>query len=283
MNVKMRALKVVRLTVVAVVAAALLVACVRNQPDAAPGATTSPAGSTRPTLSASSAAPPAAATSPARTAQPTAIPASLRGKDLTLIPTTRKIVALTFDAGANADGVASILGALERERVPATFFLTGDFVRRHPEAARSMRGYRLGNHTMTHPHLPALTDAQLRAEVVDAQAAIVSATGADPRPWFRFPFGDRSTGTIEKINALGYVAVRWTVDSLGWQGLSKHTAASVTARVLDAATPGQIVLMHAGSNPEDGSTLDADALPAIIDGLQARGYTFVTLDALLTS
>ena len=29
--------------------------------------------------------------------------------------------------------------------------------------------------------------------------------------------------------------------------------------------------MHLGSNPDDGTTLDAAALPAIITGLRARG------------
>ncbi len=38
--------------------------------------------------------------------------------------------------------------------------------------------------------------------------------------------------------------------------------------------------MHLGSNPNDGTTLDAAALSAIIDGLRARGYGFVTLRAL---
>ncbi|HZM84504.1 MAG TPA: hypothetical protein VFC19_52965 [Candidatus Limnocylindrales bacterium] len=85
------------------------------------------------------------------------------------------------------------------------------------------------------------------------------------------------------VNSFGYVAVRWTVDSLGWQGTGAHTAASVAARVLDAAQPGQFVLMHVGSNPDDRSALDADALPTIIGGLRTRGYTFVTLDALLTT
>jgi peptidoglycan/xylan/chitin deacetylase (PgdA/CDA1 family) len=55
----------------------------------------------------------------------------------------------------------------------------------------------------------------------------------------------------------------------------------VTERVLAAAQPGEIVLMHVGSHPEDRSTLDADALPGIIAGLRQRGYTFITLDALL--
>jgi peptidoglycan/xylan/chitin deacetylase (PgdA/CDA1 family) len=51
--------------------------------------------------------------------------------------------------------------------------------------------------------------------------------------------------------------------------------------VVAAAQPGEIVLMHLGSNPDDASTLDADALPTIIAELRAHGYRFVTLDALL--
>ncbi|MEU8801080.1 polysaccharide deacetylase family protein [Spirillospora sp. NPDC048819] len=58
------------------------------------------------------------------------------------------------------------------------------------------------------------------------------------------------------------------------------TAAKVTARVLAAKTPGMIVLMHVGANPDDGTTLDADALPAIITGLRDAGYSLTTLDAL---
>jgi len=263
-----------RLTLLAV--AVVLAACTRPAPAPAPSAMPGPSLSATPSAAAASPSP------SSHRPTPTGIPASLGGQDFTRIPTTRRIVALTFDAGASADGVASILATLEREQITATFFLTGDFVRRYPQAAKSLRGHRLGNHTMTHPHLPALPDAQLRVQVLDAQDAIRSATGSDPRPWFRFPYGDSSPGTVQKINALGYVAVRWTVDSLGWQGTARHSAETVVVRVLDAVAPGQIVLMHVGSNPDDGSTLDADALPAIIQGLRARGYAFVTLDALLT-
>jgi hypothetical protein len=42
----------------------------------------------------------------------------LAGKDWTYIPTTRRVVALTFDAGANADAVPSILATLHRDGVP---------------------------------------------------------------------------------------------------------------------------------------------------------------------
>ncbi len=39
--------------------------------------------------------------------------------------------------------------------------------------------------------------------------------------------------------------------------------------------------MHIGSNPDDGSTLDADALPGMITRMRVAGYEFVTLDELL--
>ena len=55
---------------------------------------------------------------------------------------------------------------------------------------------------------------------------------------------------------------------------------SVVQRVLAAAVPGEIVLMHVGSHPSDHSTLDADSLPRVISGLRAAGYGFVTLDTL---
>jgi peptidoglycan/xylan/chitin deacetylase (PgdA/CDA1 family) len=39
--------------------------------------------------------------------------------------------------------------------------------------------------------------------------------------------------------------------------------------------------MHVGSNPDDGTTFDADALPRVIDAIRAQGYTLVTLERVL--
>jgi peptidoglycan/xylan/chitin deacetylase (PgdA/CDA1 family) len=211
------------------------------------------------------------------------VPGRLLGRDWERLPTDRKVAALTFDGGGNADGVASILATLRRERVRATFFLTGAFTRSFPAAARGIaaRGHRIGNHSNSHPYFTRLSGAALREQVLAAERSIRAATGANPRPWFRFPFGDRDTRTICAVNALGDVPVRWTVDSLGWQGTSGGRGpASVTNRVLGALRPGAIVLMHLGAHPQDHSTLDADALPALITSLRQRGYGFVTLDAL---
>jgi peptidoglycan/xylan/chitin deacetylase (PgdA/CDA1 family) len=193
------------------------------------------------------------------------------------------VVALTFDAGANSAGLASILQTLAGAGVHGTFFLTGSWAAANPGgvAAIVAGGHRVGNHSMTHPGFTGLSDAAIGEQVLGAQQAI-QAAGADSRPLFRFPFGDRDARTIATVNSLGYVPVRWTVDSLGWKGTSGGVTAQVVAdRVLANLQPGEIVLMHIGSNPDDGTTLDADALLQVINRIRQAGYGFTTLDQLL--
>jgi peptidoglycan/xylan/chitin deacetylase (PgdA/CDA1 family) len=215
---------------------------------------------------------------------PAELPTSLRGAEWEHVPTTQKVVALTFDAGANADGVASILSTLEETDTPATFFLTGRWTENHPELARRIASrHPVGNHSVTHPYFTELTDAQLHDEVLGAETTIKQVTASSTRPFFRFPYGDRDARTIRLVNEAGYGSFRWTVDTLGWKGTSGGmTTSAVVDRVTGTARPGQIVLLHVGSHPTDRSTLDADALPKIIGQLQAQGYRFITLTEALT-
>jgi peptidoglycan/xylan/chitin deacetylase (PgdA/CDA1 family) len=193
------------------------------------------------------------------------------------------VVALTFDAGANADGVPSILSTLARYEVPGTFFLTGRWVEVYPEyAAQIGASYPVANHSYSHPDLTKLPDPAVRGEITKAATSIQRATGQDTRPVFRFPFGASSRHTIDLANSLGYGAINWTVDTRGWQGTSGgQDVQLIVDRVLAGLQPGEIVIMHVGSHPTDHSTLDADALPRIIEEIRARGYEFVTIDQYL--
>jgi peptidoglycan/xylan/chitin deacetylase (PgdA/CDA1 family) len=280
-----------------ITAVAALAACGDGKPAVGPTAGRSPGpAATVPAAGSATAAPravsprpstarpsPARGTSPAR-AGLAPVTGWLAGTDWTFIPARRHVVALTFDAGANADAVASILATLRRDHVPATFFLTGAFARDFPAAARAIAaaGMRIGDHTITHPYLTDLSDAAVRHEIVGGARQITAVTGQNPAPLFRFPFGDADARTITIANQLGYVPVRWTVDTLGWEGTAGHiSTAVVVSRVLAALRPGEIVLMHVGSNPKDHTTFDADALPHVITELRSRGYSFVTLDTLV--
>jgi peptidoglycan/xylan/chitin deacetylase (PgdA/CDA1 family) len=208
------------------------------------------------------------------------------GTDWERLPTSKPVVALTFDGGSSDAAVASVLSTLAGEGVRATVFLTGDFARRYPAQVRRIAaaGHVIGNHSDRHGAYPDLTDAQIRADLARARDAIVAAGGGRAAArYFRFPFGDRTPADIRAVNAAGYVTVRWTLDTLGWKGTpGGMSAALVRNRVLSQAQPGQVVLMHLGANPDDGTTLDADALPGVITGLKDRGYSFVTVDEVLS-
>ncbi|WP_207933026.1 polysaccharide deacetylase family protein [Actinomadura sp. GC306] len=132
------------------------------------------------------------------------------------------------------------------------------------------------------PDATRLSGLGVRPQVTTARNAIFNTNGAQAVPLFRFPYGAHTASDVTLLNGLGYVPVGWTVDSLGRQGTSGgRTAEKVTARVLAAKTPGMIVLMHVGADPDDGTTLDADALAPMIKGLRDAGCTFTTLDALI--
>jgi peptidoglycan-N-acetylglucosamine deacetylase len=206
------------------------------------------------------------------------VPPGLQGRELDRLPTTQKEVVITIDGGGNAVGGWSMLATLKRKRVPATFFLTGRFVVANPGLARAIgRSYPVANHTWSHPHLSRLSSAAVESEIVRGERAIRARTGRDPRPIFRFPYGDRDARSIAIANRLGYVSIRWTVDTLGW--MPGQTVAGAVRRVLDRLRPGAIVLMHVGA-ARDGSTVDVRALPAVIDAIRRRGYTFTTFERL---
>ncbi len=195
------------------------------------------------------------------------------------IPTSHHVVALTFDAGADNVGAPRILSVLARTGATATFFMTGRWAELYPQWARRIAArYPIANHTYDHTDLLRLSLQGVRNEVLGAMAAISRLTGRPPVPLFRFPYGSSNASALGVVNHLGYTAVGWTVDTLGWEGTSMgQSVESVIARAVGHLEPGEIVLMHVGSNGVDHSTLDAHALAAIIAAVRARGYKLVTL------
>jgi peptidoglycan/xylan/chitin deacetylase (PgdA/CDA1 family) len=262
-----------------------LAACGSSPAAPAPGTTTG--SPLPPSSSAPSAGGPTSTTQPPRPASRPTAPPRLRtdvlGRVLERLPTSRRVVALTFDAGANNAGVAEILRVLHDTAAPGTFFLTGRWAQLYPADARLIASrYPVGNHTQSHPNLTTLSIPHVRAQIAQARRRIITITGRDPHPLFRFPYGADDAPRLAVVNGLGYAAVGWTVDTLGWEGRSQgQSASSVLARVLAGLTPGEIVLMHVGSNPTDHTTLDADALRSVVEAVRARGYALTTVPPYL--
>ena len=202
--------------------------------------------------------------------------------ELSRLPTKERVVALTFDGGWDASGTAQVLATLQRTRVPAAFFVTGRWARSYPRLARAIAArHDVGNHTYGHAHLPRLSSAAVRNEIVAGARSIRARTGRNPWPLFRFPYGDRDPRTVAIVNRLGYESIRWSIDTWVWMGPSAgQSAATVVRRVDRLLAPGAVIMMHIGAT-RDGSTLDAAALPRVIALVERRGYRFVSLRAFV--
>jgi peptidoglycan/xylan/chitin deacetylase (PgdA/CDA1 family) len=196
---------------------------------------------------------------------------------------TRQMVALTFDAGSDAGYTAQILQTLRDAGIKASFSLTGEWAQAHPDLVQAMAagGHLLMNHSYDHPSFTGLstgeaplTTQQRFDELDQADAAIRSITGKTTKPYFRPPYADFDGSVLCDIYADGYnYLVMWTVDMLGWNGASGD---EIVESSLSKAKPGAIYIMHVGSQSQD-----AAALPRVIDGLRAQGYSFGTVADIL--
>lgn len=186
-----------------------------------------------------------------------------------------KEVVLTFDDGPMPWITRSILDTLERHCARATFFATGRMALAYPATVRDIvaRGHTLGSHTYSHPfRLPRMAREDAIDEIERGFAAVASAAGTGIAPFFRFTGLSDSDALVEVLKSRG--AAAFTVDIVSNDSYI-HDVATLTKRTLAEvdARGGGIVLFH------DIKTTTAKALPAILDGLKARGYRIAHLTA----
>jgi peptidoglycan/xylan/chitin deacetylase (PgdA/CDA1 family) len=198
------------------------------------------------------------------------------------------VVALTFDDGPEPGHTEAILAVLARHQVPATFFLIAEKAKAHPELvaqARALPGAVIGNHSWSHPNFHDIPVAEQAKEVDSADTLLHTDLGATPL--FRYPYGNASCDTNERVHTMGYRIVGWHVDSCDWafdgpRGLT--TAEALSCGVLPVyrhdflghivasvrAHRGGVVLMH------ETHDISVDNLDALITKLEAEGYRFST-------
>lgn len=194
-------------------------------------------------------------------------------------PRGRSQIAITFDAGANAECFDDLITSLESAGVHSTFFITGNWAQRNSPCAETItkHGHEVGNHTWNHADLTKQPDDIVREELTRAEMLLTEISKQSPRPRFRAPFGARDKRVLRIAANLGYRSIYWTIDSLDSVEPKKSPEFlinRITGKT-DAELDGVIILMHVGEK----ST--ADALPAIIANLQGRGFRLVTISKLL--
>ncbi len=194
-----------------------------------------------------------------------------------------KTIALTFDDGPDPQWTPKILDVLAKHRTPATFFVVGSQVARHPTITERItrEGHELGGHTFTHPDLAELPEWRRAMENSQTQLAIANATGGSTRlmrpPYSSFAdaLTDEDWETVQAVGAQGYLTVLDTLDSEDWK---RPGADAIVRNVTPKGNAGQIVLLHDAGGDRSQTVA---ALDRLIPELQRRGYKFSTVSAAI--
>ena len=191
-------------------------------------------------------------------------------------------VALTFDACmGKTDG--RILKTLVDDRIPATIFVTGRWLKRNGEAFAQMRAhpdlFEIEDHGAM--HVPAVdrpvkiygiastgSPEAVRIEVEGGATAIESAGAAKPK-WFRGSTARYSHTAITQIRRMGFRVAGYSVNGDGGSLLGSRAAEKRIA----AAHDGDVVIAHIN---QPTHTAGEGVARAILD-LKAKGFTFVRL------
>ncbi len=199
----------------------------------------------------------------------------LSGRGFYLGPTDTKTVYLTFDAGYENGFTDDILDALADNGVRAAFFVTGSYVRQNTELVRRMarEGHIIGNHSMTHPTMPLLTNKEIEEEIMSVHEMVREATGQEPA-FFRPPAGQFNERTLRVTSELGYATVFWSMAYRDWEVDNQPGPEAAYRHVMDNLHNGAVILLHSVSSS------NATALDRILKDVEAQGYRFGTLDEI---
>ena len=218
-----------------------------------------------------------------------AAPASARATGETAVP---KVVCLTFDDGPSAH-TPEILAILEKENVPATFFVCAqDANEAHMDkiADIAAAGHQIALHSATHQYskIYRSTDAFWQ-DIKQLREALSPYVDADALTWLRFPGGSTNTvshkyggsGIMKRLKAQaeerGLHWIDWNV--CAEDATASHPNAAQILRNIQRDAEGRdtcVVLLH--DTKATGQTVKA--LPDIIAWFREQGYTFCTVSAM---
>ena len=182
--------------------------------------------------------------------------------------------AITFDDGPSAS-TAAVLDILAAEGVPATFFVLGGHVDRHPEIVRRARdeGHAVGIHGMNHATLAGANEAAIEQQVSGVTRSL-ERLGVTPANVYRTPHGFKSSGVFAVARRHGLTVWAW---SRGVWDTDRPDPAVLVRRATRLARSGMVLLLHDGRGDERQPDIRPmlAALPTIIRELKQRGFAFV--------
>jgi peptidoglycan-N-acetylglucosamine deacetylase len=200
-----------------------------------------------------------------------------------IAPARPEEIALTYDDGPNPAVTPRLLEVLARHGVRATFFLIGRFVRSEPVLVREIAaaGHVIGNHSMTHPWLSFVSDARVRRELTDCNAALEDTLGAAVG-YFRAPHGARRPYVLRVARELGIPPVQWNIICGDWNPVGADVIFARAARGIErnqrSGCASNIVLHDGGHLALNAPRLGTVEATERLLKQHLASKTFVTVD-----
>ncbi|WP_217568354.1 polysaccharide deacetylase family protein [Streptomyces sp. GbtcB7] len=213
-------------------------------------------------------------------AKPAAAPAPRRfpqqPAEITHGPRDRPRVALTFHGQGDPAVAKAVLGEAEKAGARVTVLAVGSWLEEHPDIARRILdgGHDLGNHTLRHLAINAMSEADAEAEIRGCADRLRRLTGSIGT-WFRPSRTPTASALVAGVaRRVGYPHVlSYDVDSLDY---TSPGAPAVTRQVIGGVRDGSVVSLHFGYADT------VAALPAVLEELGRRGLRAVTTTELLS-
>ncbi len=186
----------------------------------------------------------------------------------------KKVIYLTFDCGYENGNTGKILNTLKKEKVKAIFFVTEPYIRQNKKLVKRMKkeGHLVGNHTCTHPRMPALSVSRMKKEVSQCEKTMKKKTGYTMDPYMRPPEGVYSVRMMKVMQDMGYSTMLWSLAYYDYDEHDQPSVSFVLRKFKKHHFCGMMPLLHVISSA------DRKALPKIISSMKKKGYRFGTVD-----
>ena len=188
-----------------------------------------------------------------------------------------KVLYLTFDAGYENGHTEAILDTLQKHDVKAAFFLVGNYLQKNADLVRRMvkEGHIVGNHTMTHPDMSAISDPDaFQKELAGLEELFKEVTGKELPKYYRPPRGIYSEENLKLAQQLGYKTVFWSLAYKDWENDNQPTADYAMGKLIPRTHNGAVILLHSTSKT------NAEVLDQLLTRWKSDGYRFETIDKL---
>ncbi|MEG0527890.1 MAG: polysaccharide deacetylase family protein [Longicatena sp.] len=196
-----------------------------------------------------------------------------------------KVVYLTFDDGPSQNTQA-ILDVLDTYKVKATFFVTGENISYQDLIFQEFnKGHAIGIHTYSHNYKEIYASEEAYLKDMEKVNALIEKQIGHKVNIFRFPGGASNTISRKYCNGImkslsdtllkkGYQYYDWNASN-GDGNSSLDSATLISTAIKEIGELDEVMLlMHDGA----GNSATVKALPAIIEHLVKKGYTFKVIN-----